>query len=156
MICSAIKSMQAIASEVKASESLINIKDHIAPIQEIFRLQGADELLEAEKRYLNKGSEQIAAVVLAASPSKELQGLTLDKPKVMLTIDGKPLLSHLIDKFKKVDISDITVVGGYKAETIDVPNIKLIQNWDYATTRNGSFPITNPRKFRYYDFNRFM
>ena len=134
LIRSAINSMQAIAREIKTSESLVNIEDQVAPVKEIFRLQGADELLEAEKRYLSNSDEQTGAVVLAASRGKELQDLTLDKPKVMLPIDGKPLLRHLIDKFKKVEINDITVVGGYKAETIDVPDIKLVQNQDYATS----------------------
>ena len=91
-------------------------------------------MLEAEKRYLSNNNGQTNAIVLAATRGDELEGLTLDKPKVMLPINGKPLLRHLIDNFKKVDIDNVTVVGGYKAETIDVPNIKLIKNADYNRT----------------------
>ncbi len=134
MMRAAVASMQAIASEVQASETLVNIEDQIAPVKEIFRLQGADELLSAEKRYLSNGVQHTHAIVLAATRGKEFQGLTLDKPKVMLNIGGKPLLQHLVNKFKKVSINDITVVGGYKAETIDFPDIKLIHNPEYATT----------------------
>ena len=141
----AVASMQAIAREVQARETLVNIEDRIAPVKEIFRLQGADELLEAEKRYLSNGSQHTHAILLAATRGKEFQGLTLDKPKVMLSIGGKPLLRHLVNKFKKVSINDITVVGGYKAETIDFPDIKLIHNREYATTGElASLACTQP------------
>ncbi|MBD0265192.1 MAG: phosphoenolpyruvate mutase, partial [Tolypothrix sp. Co-bin9] len=134
MIRAAVASMQAIAREVQASETLINIEDEIAPVKEIFRLQGADELIEAEKRYFSNGRQHTQAIVLAASRGQELAGLTEDKPKVMLPLGGKPLLRLLVDKFKKLAINDITVVAGYKAETINVPGIKVIRNPDYETT----------------------
>ena len=134
VIRAAVASMQAITREVQANETLVNIEDRIAPVKEIFRLQGADELLAAEKRYLSNGVQQTHAIVLAATRGKEFLGLTLDKPKVMLPIGGKPLLRHLVDKLKKLSINDITVVGGYKAETIDLPGLKLAHNPEYATT----------------------
>jgi phosphoenolpyruvate phosphomutase len=134
LIRAAVASMQAIAREVKQSESLMNIEDQIAPVQEIFRLQGADELITAEQRYLTSNEQDTHAIILAATRGEEFQGLTLDKPKVMLPIGGKPLLRHLVDKLKKVNLNDITVVTGYKAETIDVPDLKLINNPDYTTT----------------------
>ncbi|MDZ8134413.1 MAG: phosphoenolpyruvate mutase [Nostoc sp. DedQUE04] len=134
LIRAAVASMQAIAREVKASETLINIEDDIAPVKEIFRLQGADELIEAEKRYFNNGRQNTQAIVLAATRGQELAGLTQDKPKVMLPLGGKPLLRLLVDKFKKLAINDITVVAGYKAETINVPGTKVIRNPDYETT----------------------
>ncbi len=134
MIRAAVTSMQAIAREIRANETLVNIEDDIAPVKEIFRLQGADELLEAEKRYFTNGRHHTQAIVLAATRGQELQGLTENKPKVMLPLGGKPLLRQLVDKFKKLAINDITVVAGYKAETIDVPGTKVICNPDYETT----------------------
>ena len=38
----------------------------------------------------------------------------------MVPIAGKPLLRRLVDAFKKPGINDITVVGGYRAEAIDM------------------------------------
>lgn len=134
LIRAAVTSMQAIAREIQASQSLINIEDDIAPVKEIFRLQGADELLEAEKRYFSNGRNHTIAIVLAATRGQELQQLTQDKPKVMLPIGGKPLLRLLVDKFKKLAINDITVVAGFKAETIDVQGTKVIRNVEYETT----------------------
>lgn len=134
LIRAAVTSMQAIAREIQASQTLINIEDDIAPVKEIFRLQGADELLEAEKRYFTNGRNHTIAIVLAATRGQELQQLTQNKPKVMLPIGGKPLLRLLVEKFKKLAINDITVVAGYKAETIDVQGTKVIRNADYETT----------------------
>jgi phosphoenolpyruvate phosphomutase len=52
----------------------------------------------------------------------------------MLPIAGKPLLRWLIDGFKKENINDITVVGGYRADAIDTAGIKLVVNERYAET----------------------
>ncbi|MCC6716114.1 MAG: phosphoenolpyruvate mutase, partial [Gammaproteobacteria bacterium] len=50
MVRAAVRAMQSVAAEVRATESLLNVEDRIASVNEIFRLQGADELKEAELR----------------------------------------------------------------------------------------------------------
>lgn len=134
LIRGAVAQMQAIAQNIHDNETLIDIEDKIAPIKDIFRLQGADELLEAEKRYFSQENQQIEAIVLGASRGQELANLTQDLPKVMLPIEGKPLLRKITDQFKQLGISNITVIGGYKAEKINIPGIKLIVNQEYETT----------------------
>lgn len=134
MIRAAIVSMQAMAREVQRSETVSGIEDSIAPMQEIFRLQGADELLEAEKRYLTSPQNQNRAIILAASRGKELGELTQNQPKVMLPIGGKSLLQRLVDQLKQQGINDINLVAGYKAEKIDVKSIQVILNPEYDTT----------------------
>jgi phosphoenolpyruvate phosphomutase len=52
----------------------------------------------------------------------------------MLNIAGKPLLRWLIDGFKKQQINQITVVGGYRAEAIDTAGIRLVLNERHAQT----------------------
>ena len=52
----------------------------------------------------------------------------------MLPIAGKPLLRWLVDAFKKENINDIAVVGGYRADAIDSAGIKLLINERYAQT----------------------
>ncbi|CAG2146110.1 phosphoenolpyruvate mutase [Cupriavidus plantarum] len=130
----AASSMQAVAKDIYENETLVNVEDRIATVNEIFRLQDADEYSEAEKIYLSGGSGPGAAVVLAAGRGKGLEALTEDKPKVMLPIAGKPLLRHLVDGFKKQGINDITVVGGYQAKAIDAAGIKLTVNERHAQT----------------------
>jgi phosphoenolpyruvate phosphomutase len=131
LIRSAVASMQETARVIYQSESLIDCEDQIATVSELFRLQGADELLQAEKRYMTAANNS-NAIILGASRGEQLDALTEEMPKVMLPIAGKPLLRHLLDEFKKEGVNDITVVAGYKAEAIDVQGIKIVTNPDYA------------------------
>ncbi len=47
-----ISAMQTISRKIFNEESLIHAEGSIAPIKEVFRIQGAEELKEAEKKYL--------------------------------------------------------------------------------------------------------
>ncbi len=47
-----IKAMQETAAQIYREQSLLSVEEQIVPVQEIFRLQNAAELKEAEKRYL--------------------------------------------------------------------------------------------------------
>lgn len=134
MIRASVAAMERTSKEIYKSESVANIEDNIAPVKRIFALQGADELTEAQERYLKPGQTEAHAIVLAASRGNALHELTNDRPKVMLTIGGKTLLRRLVDEFKKQNINHTTVVAGYKAETIDSSGIKLRINNEHETT----------------------
>ena len=129
----ATAAMQSVAKEIHDSETLVNVEDQVATVNEIFRLQNADEYEAAERLYLTAEASR-SAVVLAASRGRGLESMTADKPKVMLPIAGKPLLRWLVDGFKKEHINDITVVGGYRVDAIDTAGIKLVVNERYAET----------------------
>ena len=134
LIRSAITAMQATAGQIHRGESLVDVEGRVAPLQEIFRLQGAEELLQAEKRYARASRVATAVIVLAASRGQGLDELTQDRPKVMLSVAGKTVLRRLVDKFKGQGINDITVVAGYRAEAIDVQGIRVVVNKDWAHT----------------------
>ena len=134
LVRSAASAMQSVAKEIFESQTLVNVEDRIVSVNEIFRLQDADEYSAAERIYLSNSTVPRAAVVLAASRGRGLESMTKDRPKVMLPIAGKPLLRWLVDGFKKESINDITVVGGYRADAIDTAGIKLVLNERYAQT----------------------
>ena len=134
LVRSAVSAMQSVAKEIYESQTLVNVEDRIASVNELFRLQDADEYSAAEKIYLSATGTSRSAVVLAATRGRGLEAITEDKPKVMLPIAGKPLLRWLIDGFKKESINDITVVGGYRADAIETAGIKLVVNERYAET----------------------
>ncbi|HZE44302.1 MAG TPA: phosphoenolpyruvate mutase [Steroidobacteraceae bacterium] len=134
LVRAAASAMQSVAKEIFESQTLVNVEDRIVSVNEIFRLQDADEYSAAERLYLSNSGAPRAAVVLAAGRGRGLEALTVDRPKVMLPIAGKPLLRWLVDGFKKEQINDITVVGGYRAEAIDTAGIKLVLNSRYAQT----------------------
>ena len=52
LVRASIGAMQETAARIKAERSIASVQDDIVPVKEIFRLQGADELKEAERRYL--------------------------------------------------------------------------------------------------------
>ncbi len=134
MLRAAVASMQKTARALKESEHLLSIEDKVAPVSEIFRLQNAEELLEAEERYLPRGAEGTSAVVLAASRGEELGELTEDQPKTMVKVQGVPILSHIVDAYNAVGIKDILVVRGYKKEAVNLPNLTYIDNLEFAET----------------------
>ncbi len=130
----AVASMQTTARILKEEENLLSIEDKIVPVPEIFRLQDAAELLEAEQRYLPKSADPVSAIILAASRGDELGELTEDKPKTMINIRGIPLLAHVVDAYNSVGIKDILVVRGYKKEAVNLPNLTYVDNDAFAET----------------------
>jgi phosphoenolpyruvate phosphomutase len=134
LIRASVAAMQRSARLIHDAESLVEVEGQIAPVAEIFRLQGSDELLAAEKLYAPAGQARPGAVILAASRGEGLEALTAERPKVMLEVAGRPLLRRLVDRFKAEGVHQIHVVGGYKAEAIDVQGIQLLHNPDFASS----------------------
>src|ERR1700749_2001435 len=71
---------------------------------------------------------------VAAGRGRGLESQTSDRPKIMLNIAGKPLLRWLLDGFKKQQINQITVVGGYRADVIETAGIRRVVNERHAQT----------------------
>jgi phosphoenolpyruvate phosphomutase len=114
---------------------LMSIENDIVPVSEIFRLQDVQELKKSEARYLPAGgvAKEVGAVVLAASKG-DFGDLVQDRPKAMLPLRGKPILSWHTDAFRRQSIRRISVVRGYCKEAVDLPDIRYFDNDAYATT----------------------
>ena len=134
LIRAGIAAMQATARAIHDTESLVDIEGQAATVAEIFRLQGADELLEAEKLYASSVRPDASAVILAASRGQGMDELTRNRPKVMIPVAGKPVLRRQIDRFKAKGINDITVVAGYHNEAIDVQGARVVVNEDWENS----------------------
>ncbi len=128
MIRSSIAAMQATARTIFESQSLVDVEGRVATVPEIFRLQGAEELLEAEKLYSRSARPDASAIILAASRGRGLDELTQTRPKVMIPVAGKTVLRRQVDKFKAQGINEITVVGGYHSEAIDAQGVSVVVN----------------------------
>lgn len=131
----AITAMRATSAKIHADESLINVEGTLATVADIFHLQGADELEDAEKKYLPASGKKYNAIVLAASQGEKFGDLTKDVPKALLKVNGTPILSTQIEAFNRMGITDITVVRGYRKEAIAYPGISTVDNDDHAVTR---------------------
>ena len=132
LVRASIAAMQKVAATLHDEQALLGIEDGIAPVSEVFRLQGADELEAAERLYLPRGGAR--AVVLAAARGEELGELTAELPKAMLEVAGKPLLAHIAATYRAAGISDITVVRGYAKQRVDLAGLTCVDNDAFATT----------------------
>lgn len=132
----AITAMEETTKRIYEDQSLINIEGNVASVSHIFELQGANELKEAEKKYLPTYGQDMNAIILAASRGSQLGELTKEIPKTMLKVNGEPILHTLVRQFNEIGIKDVSVVRGYKKEAIDLPNVKMIDNENYAVTKD--------------------
>ena len=130
---SSITAMRKVCRQIAKDESLINVEDKIVSVAEVFRLQGADELQAAEKKYLPTAGKSVNAVILAASQGS-LGEITNDIPKTLVKISGKTILESQIETFNQVGIKDITVVRGFAKDKITALNINPIDNDEYRNT----------------------
>jgi len=134
LVRSSIEAMQRTARSIQTERNLFTVEDGVAPVQEIFRLQGAEELKEAERRY-RPLQPAATAIILAASRGEELKALTAERPKAMLTLGNEPILQKLFDAFRSIGVRDVHAVVGYRADAVDVPSVKKVLNEQYASTK---------------------
>ena len=133
LLRAALAAMQATAARLHQEQSLINVEPNVAPLHEVFRLQGDDELQAAERRYL-PAARGLSAIVLAAGPSGGFGGLGADRPKAMLKVRGRPILARLLEDLAHFGCQRSTVVRGYRAEAIDLAGPRYVDNPDFADT----------------------
>ncbi|MBU2644985.1 phosphocholine cytidylyltransferase family protein [bacterium] len=80
------------------------------------------------------------AVILAAGMGQRLRQVIDDRPKGLLLIDGKEIIRRSLDSLLENGITEIVMVLGYLREKYiqalktDYPQIKYVQNADYAET----------------------
>ncbi|OQQ79450.1 hypothetical protein B6U61_07265 [Ligilactobacillus salivarius] len=83
------------------------------------------------------------AIIMGAGFGSRMMPATKDRPKPMVTVNGKRIIETLLDAMIVVGITDITIVRGYQKEKYDelltkYPFLNLVDNDDYATTNNIS------------------
>lgn len=122
-------------------------------VEEILKnLQGNGNVRISDNNIITltkKGLEQLEpyrvkrAVVMGAGFGSRMMPATKDRPKPMVTVNGKRIIETLLDAMVAVGITDITIVRGYQKEKYDellvkYPFLNLVDNDDYATTNNIS------------------
>jgi phosphoenolpyruvate phosphomutase len=129
-----IRAMQETCRQIFAERSLLDVEDRIVPVREVFRLQDAQELLDAQERYLPKRDTPTRAVVLGAARGDALRELTRERPKTMVTVGGRPLLHRLVEQFRKENIKDVVVIRGFGKDQVDAPGVTFVDNDQYDHT----------------------
>ena len=129
-----ISAMQATSRRIFEERSVQSIEEAIASVKEVFRLQNADELMEAEERYLPKTADSARAIILAASRGSEMGEVTAGAPKTMVAIGGVPLLHKLVAQFRAAGLKRVAVVRGYAAGKVHAPDVEFVENEAYEGT----------------------
>ncbi len=82
------------------------------------------------------------ALILAAGLGTRLVPITNERPKSLVSVNGKPILIKQIENLYENGIVDITIVSGYKAQILKKtvhnkwPEIHVVESVNYASTNN--------------------
>lgn len=83
------------------------------------------------------------AIIIAAGFGSRLAPVTIKTPKPLVVVNGTRIIDTLIDSLLDANVTDITIVRGYKKEKFDellkkYPMIKFIDNDQYNISNNIS------------------
>jgi len=76
----------------------------------------------------------LRVLILAAGQGTRLAPLTDDRPKCMVELAGVSLLQRQTATLDSLNITDVTVIAGYRAEVIEAAGFKTIINQDFASS----------------------
>jgi len=130
----AIVAMREALGEMRRSGRISSVEGRIAPLEDVYALVGVPELKANEKRFLFFGEAPPRAVILAAGFEPELLPLIEDRPKTMLDVKGRTILDRQVSALHECGIRDVTVVRGYKKETVVADGVRLVDNDRYRET----------------------
>lgn len=134
LLRAALPAMQKVAARIARERSVAGVEESLAPLAEVFRLQGDDELRAAEARYLAAAPQRSAIILAATRGSGALHPLTAEVPKTLLRVDGISLLDRLCDHLAALNVRNLSVVAGYRAETITRAGLRRFENAAWSAT----------------------
>jgi phosphoenolpyruvate phosphomutase len=134
MMRASLTAMQRCARQIRRDNTISGVEEEVAPLREVFRLQGDAELQSAEERFLAAAPRRSAIILAATRGSGALHPLTTAVPKCLLRVGGATLLDRLCDNLAALNTREITVVAGYKAETITRAGVRRVENVDWEST----------------------
>ena len=74
---------------------------------------------------------RMKAIIIAAGMGTRMQHLTQDIPKCMIKFGGRTIIERQFEALTSYGITDISLIKGYKKETINYPGIKYYINDNY-------------------------
>lgn len=76
----------------------------------------------------------LKAIILAAGMGTRLRPYTNDKPKCLVEIKGTSLLDSQLSILKAAEVTDVTLIGGYKSDMLEGKTSNLVVNKDFDKT----------------------
>lgn len=93
------------------------------------------------------------AVLLASGFGSRMLPITINTPKPLVEVNGRRIITTILDALLAIDVTEIYIVTGYKRECFellkrDYPMVTLLENPDYAVTNNISSACVAKDRFR--------
>ena len=76
----------------------------------------------------------VSMIILAAGSGTRLRPHTENRPKCLVGLHGRPLIEWHLAAARAAGLSDITLVGGYRAEMLPTASARLVRNESFETT----------------------
>ncbi len=113
--------------EILNTGSTLSVEPKIAPLKQVFQLQGMPDLKAAEKEYGYSGRDPIKVLIPAAGTALDpgLREVLGEAPVASLDINGKPLLQRQVELLNNTNIQDIRAVIAEGAE-LQVGGVELL------------------------------
>jgi phosphoenolpyruvate phosphomutase len=121
---------------IEREKTTSTIEDQLAPLSEIFDLQGMPVFKAQEKQYVRAQKTVHAIVPAAASPAADgdLHELLAERPVAMLDTEGKPLLERIVESLNLAGVRDVTVIAGYRRDAVKIDGVETRQIADPPKT----------------------
>src|SRR6266498_1281183 len=91
------------------------------------------------------------AVVLAAGRGTRMRELTVDLPKPMIEVRGKPVLQHIVEGLRDAGIREFLIIVGYRADAVqnffgDGSRYKIEIQYATQVTQDGTGRVVDLAK----------
>jgi phosphoenolpyruvate phosphomutase len=133
----AVRAMETTFKQILSDGATAGVEGGIAPMKQLFELQGMPELNRAEREYHRTGAAPTRAVILTAGnhgDAASMSDLAAEVPLSALDVSGKSLLRRQVETLARAGVRNVTVVTGYRHDAVECDGVELVHNPDWATT----------------------
>ena len=129
LLRSANKAMEETARTILLNQRSFEVDPICSPVREIFQTVGFLEVKEKDK--LDGNNKNIPIIIPAAGEDPSLSSILNGKPKSMFEIAGKTILDWQISALNSNNLTNTTVITGYKSREMKAEGITFQENKNY-------------------------
>ena len=129
LLRSANKAMEETARTILLNQRSFEADPICSPVREIFKTVGFLDVKEKDK--LDEDNKNTPVIIPAAGEDPSLSSILNGKPKSMFEVAGKTLLDWQISALKNNNLTNITVITGYKSGEMKAEGTTFQENKNY-------------------------
>ena len=129
LLRSANKAMEETARTILLNQRSFEADPICSPVREIFKTVGFLDVKEKDK--LDEDNKNTPVIIPAAGEDPSLSSILNGKPKSMFEVAGKTLLDWQISALKNNNLTNITVITGYKSGKMQAEGTSFQKNKNY-------------------------